>query len=489
MFGLTSKNSEPGRGRIPKPGQKLRLSCDECNKAKVRCAKEKPTCSRCKTQKSQCVYGISLRAGKRAAAQGLSRAQIQAQRPSAVTNGDHIGEKLAADACGNFIVPEELRYSTPQRQNMDDPFDLFTYSGNPGGVMDYRESNTFSTSLQPQTIRPYNTDPLPTDPVVQMSDWLQDWSEHDWREHDWRVSNNQTPSFKASPARQIFDWDSTSNSASAPETPSLTCSPAEFSSPSSSVSSCVGVTTPGSYQTIQPSTPTYFSTSCSSDFGLPVHEKSHDKPSAISLLPNLKPSKCQCQIAILSVQQALLRTSDFENTTFDVALAANREILRRCTTFIECECFANDDSNVMLLSSIIARMISIYWARASALGTPSSTNAFASHADTAIRLTEGTKKGSLALGAYQMDNADDERRKMETILDELKKVGKLVQEFQKSCYKSGCVASDFEDRDSKTRDPRTLLWQSLFEFLKHKVRSASMELRSKVLAGGHSHRC
>lgn len=485
MFGLTSKDSEPGRGQIPKPGQKFRLSCDECNKAKVRCDKEKPSCSRCKTQKTQCVYGISLRAGKRAAAQGLRRARTQPQRPNAVTNENHIGEKLAADACSNFIAPGELRYATQQRNKMDDPFDLSIYSGNPNVVMDYQEIDTFSTLLQPQTIRPFHMASLPTDPVVQMSDWLQDWSEHDWL-----ASNNQTPNCKDSPTRQISDWHSASNSTSAPATPSLTCSPAELSSPSSSASSCAGLTTPGSYQTIRPSMTTYPSTFCSLDFGLPVHAKSSNKPSTDSLLPKFERSRCQCQLAILSAQKALLRTSDFESTTFEVALAANREIFRHCTAFIECDCFAKDESNVMLLSGIIARMISIYWARASALGTPRSANAFASNVDTAIRLAEGAKKGSLALEAYRMDNADDERLKMEIVLVELKKLGKLVQAFQKSCYKIGGVSSNFEDRDSKEQDPRTLLWRSLSEFLTHKVRSASTELRSRLLAaGGHSHWC
>ena len=483
MFGLASKDSEPRRGQIPKPGQKLRLSCDECNKAKVKCAKEKPTCSRCKIQKIQCIYGISLRAGKRAAVQGSSRAQTQPQRPNAVSNDSRIREKLAANACSNFTAPGEHRYSTPQGNKMDDPPDSFIYAGNPSGVMDYGEFDMFSTSLQPQTMRPYNMDPLPRSPDVQMSDWLQDWSEHDWL-----ASDNQIPNIKASPAPRIFDWDRTSNSTSAPATPSLTCSPADFSSPSSSVSSCVGSTTPGSYQTVQPSMATYLSTSDSSDLGLPVHARSPNKPSMISLLPNLKRSKCQCQIAILAVQKALLRTSDFESTSFDVALAANREILRRCTTFTECECFANDDSNIMLLSSIIARMTSVYWVRGSALGPPSSPNAFAGHAGTANRLEDGISKGSLALGAYHMDNADEERQKMEIVVVELEKLEKLVQKFQKGCYKSGHVASDFEDRDSKDQDPRTLLWRSLFEFLTRKVRSASTELRIKVLEGGYSHR-
>ena len=483
MFGLASKHSEPGRGQIAKPGQKLRLSCDECNKAKVRCTKEKPTCSRCKAQKMQCVYGISLRAGKRAAAQGLSRAHTQPRRSSAVTNETHIREKLATDLCSKLNAPAELRYPTLQGNKMDDPFDLSIYSENPNGIMEFQDFDAFSTSLQPQTIRPYHVDSLSTDPAVQMSDWLQDWSEHDWL-----ASNNQPPQRKASSARQTFDWESTSNSASGAATHSLTCSPAELSSPSSSASSCVGLTTPRSYQTVQSSMTTSASTFCSSDLGAPVQAKSLDRPSKISLSPSAKRSECQCQIAILSAQKALLRTSDFGSTTFDVALAANREILGRCTAFVNCECFAMDDSNVMLLSSIIARMISTYWARASALGRPRSSNIFAGYADIASRLTEGTQEESLALRAYQMDNADDERHKMQAVLVELKKLGKLVQEFQKSCHRSGCASSDFEDRESNNQDPKTLLWRSLVEFLTHKVRSASTELRSRLLASGYSHR-
>ena len=478
MSVLVSKDSEPRTSQELKRGQKLRLSCNECNKAKVKCAKEKPTCSRCKAQKIQCVYGVSLRAGKRAAAQGLNRAHPQPQSLNAVTNENHVGVKLAADTCSNDIAPGGLRSSRPQEDITDDLLHSFMYSGDPSGVLDYRGFDTYSTSLQQQTMQPYNMDLLPTNTVQRMSDQLQEWTEHDWL-----ASNNQTPNFMASPALQIFDWDSTSNTASTPVTPSLTCSPAGFSSPSSSVSS------EGSYQTTPSSMSAYRSTFCPSDLGLCVDPQPSIQPSAVSWLPNFKRSKCQCQLAILSLQKTLLRTSNLKSTSFDVALAANEEIVRRCTILIECECFPNDDSNVMVLSSIIARMISILWARASVPGTPSNTDAFASLGGTANRLADGTKEGSLTLGAYHNNKANGERLKMELVLIELEKLEKLVQEFQKGCYKNGCVASDFEDGESKTQDPRTFLWRSLFEFLTQKVRSASTNLRSKVLAGEDSHWC
>ncbi|KAL4976877.1 hypothetical protein BDW66DRAFT_159315 [Aspergillus desertorum] len=43
----------------------LRSSCGECNQAKVKCSKDRPTCRRCALRNTNCVYGISLRGIKR----------------------------------------------------------------------------------------------------------------------------------------------------------------------------------------------------------------------------------------------------------------------------------------------------------------------------------------------------------------------------------------------------------------------------------------
>lgn len=44
---------------------RLRLSCDACNAAKVRCSKTHPTCRRCAERRQSCVYGPSLRSRRR----------------------------------------------------------------------------------------------------------------------------------------------------------------------------------------------------------------------------------------------------------------------------------------------------------------------------------------------------------------------------------------------------------------------------------------
>ena len=474
MSVLASKDSEPGTSQELKPSRKLRLSCDECNKAKVKCAKQKPTCNRCTAQKIQCVYGVSLRAGKRAAAKGFSRAHSPPQRLNAVTNED----------CSNVIAPGDLRPSRRQKDTMDDLHQSFMYSGDPSTVLDHRGFDTYSTSLQQETMQPYDMDLLLTNTVKRTSDQLQEWNEHDWLAPD-----NQASDPMALSALQFLNWDSTSKTASTPITPSLTPSRADFSSPSSSVNSDMGQTTPGSYQPTASSMSAYRSIFCPSALGLSVIPQPSIEPSAISWLPNHQRSKCQCQLAILSLEKTLLRTSDLNSTSFDVVLATNKEILRRCTILIECECFPHDDSNVMVLSSIIARMISMYWMRGNMTEMPSNTNAFASFGSTANRFADDTKKGSLTLEAYHNVKADEERLKIELVLFELEDLEKLVQEFQKGCYKNGCVPSDLENRESKNQDPRTFLWQSLFEFLTQRVRSVSMDLRSKVLAGEHSHWC
>ncbi|MCJ1310687.1 hypothetical protein MMC25_004353 [Agyrium rufum] len=46
---------------------KYRASCNACNQAKVKCSKNRPKCERCVKYGDDCVYSVSLRAGKRPA--------------------------------------------------------------------------------------------------------------------------------------------------------------------------------------------------------------------------------------------------------------------------------------------------------------------------------------------------------------------------------------------------------------------------------------
>lgn len=56
--------SAPKTGSTPEKRLKLRASCDACAASKVKCSKEHPICARCKTNRSQCIYGVSRKHGK-----------------------------------------------------------------------------------------------------------------------------------------------------------------------------------------------------------------------------------------------------------------------------------------------------------------------------------------------------------------------------------------------------------------------------------------
>jgi hypothetical protein len=49
---------------VTSDNKKLRLSCDNCHAAKVKCTKERPLCSRCANSGASCIYSKSRRAGK-----------------------------------------------------------------------------------------------------------------------------------------------------------------------------------------------------------------------------------------------------------------------------------------------------------------------------------------------------------------------------------------------------------------------------------------
>ncbi|KAL2179566.1 uncharacterized protein P884DRAFT_195178, partial [Thermothelomyces heterothallicus CBS 202.75] len=56
----TQVRRSPSQPSFPSQ-RKLRDSCTDCASSKVRCGKEKPTCSRCARRGVACVYLVSRR--------------------------------------------------------------------------------------------------------------------------------------------------------------------------------------------------------------------------------------------------------------------------------------------------------------------------------------------------------------------------------------------------------------------------------------------
>ncbi|KAF7117464.1 hypothetical protein CNMCM5793_006446 [Aspergillus hiratsukae] len=97
------------------PAQKLKDSCDLCSASKLRCNKQKPTCTRCATLNRPCIYSPARRAGRphhvrqeksqsqsQSQSQGQSQSQSQRQTPQqgfgapdANTSNRHLEEPTA----------------------------------------------------------------------------------------------------------------------------------------------------------------------------------------------------------------------------------------------------------------------------------------------------------------------------------------------------------------------------------------------------------
>ena len=67
------------RGQASPKTPKLRASCDCCAASKVRCSQEHPTCARCKSNDTVCIYGVSRKMGR----PGRGRKRVRDADPTA----------------------------------------------------------------------------------------------------------------------------------------------------------------------------------------------------------------------------------------------------------------------------------------------------------------------------------------------------------------------------------------------------------------------
>lgn len=452
----------------PKAGMKLRASCDACNQAKVKCSKSKPVCRRCEVQKAQCVYGLSLRAGKRMASIGDNRAVAPPQPRASEDNANEnaLTRELSNDAFNNIMSKSTSQSSTPQEDSIGDFLQSLVYNEDSNDTSNHRVSNPFQHTNKSHSHIGLSDMNFNGQPPFQLPP----------------TSQFDQPDFMASSTTNAFDWQHDHHNSTMPSTPmslDLAYSPTDVCSTTSMRNEANAATAADWYQTIP---------SLCQQFYLPPPTP---PASSGSYLPNLNRSKCQCETSLLSAQEILLRISDAERISFDVALAANREVLKRCSAMIECNCYSYEDTNAITLSSVIAKMVSIYWARAVGLGTSAQPDGPLGLGDMANAGFEGggKRRGMLTMGAYRLDQADEERLKTEIVLIELSKLDKLVAEFQKGFIEAGLAWSrsdsgshcgSMEDEKRPVQDTKHAFWLSLVEFLTRNLRAVTLDLRSKV---------
>lgn len=109
-------------------GPTLRASCDSCNLAKVKCTKQSPQCQRCKKHNIECIYGISLRAGKRSSQIALPKKVVNRTLPPPLPLPLPTNWNMDFAATPNACSPLELDLCPPIFE-YDTHFPLDGYQG------------------------------------------------------------------------------------------------------------------------------------------------------------------------------------------------------------------------------------------------------------------------------------------------------------------------------------------------------------------------
>ncbi|KAI9875647.1 MAG: hypothetical protein M1830_008150, partial [Pleopsidium flavum] len=127
-------DSPPRTRTIAGKTPKFRASCDSCNEAKVRCSQTRPSCARCLKHGVDCVYGISLRAGKhRADSFRNNAAALPATTATVTPNGNSPVERTASLTSTTAQSPlEDSNFPDLLQQQLEDwAYENFVIPGVP----------------------------------------------------------------------------------------------------------------------------------------------------------------------------------------------------------------------------------------------------------------------------------------------------------------------------------------------------------------------
>lgn len=389
---------------------KLRASCDACNEAKVRCSKDKPSCTRCVSHGTGCVYSPSQRAGKyRTTGKG------GIQRPS-------------------MSGVESSHQRTPSSKSMTsarlDEWNLDIFGFHTG---DDNDSTGFNTSSASDSLSPLAPNmPFFTGSPSPISQ---------------RSSLNEPQSLELLSmcrASAMLESDLTD--------PNLWWNNSETSRQQMEQNF---------YPTPSSGTP-------------PDLMYRSEMPSVFATQPSSTPQwstsgACACA-ETLSKQLLLLCTPDDNiGNTFDVDLAQSKDSTALCAQALACSCSIGNDVHLMLIASLIARNInvlekalhsinstgaplpetknefhtsdpprcSIFTPKSSLSTSPTSScsqnfgNSPPSWSKSSFNLgANGHSSTNLALGAYELDAESLRPLKLEILRIELRKIKNLVAGFR-----------------------------------------------------------
>lgn len=149
-----------------------------------------------------------------------------------------------------------------------------------------------------------------------------------------------------------------------------------------------------------------------SDLSLSTLSTSMLRPTHTQNMPSTLFASCSCFRTTILTLSTLQQLSESSHTSFDVALVHNKEAVALCLSTLKCSC-ASDSSIVLLVASLLSKIINIYQRPCGAWKAVEHRKPSNDSKAITARLT---------LGAYNVDEGDEERLKTEIVRMELRKV-------------------------------------------------------------------
>lgn len=422
---IMSPTSAPQPSKaVPERKAKLRASCDACAASKVKCSKEHPICSRCASNGSQCIYGISRKHGKPGRTRkknpdGTPFIKASKQRPS--PDGSEFG-KFRVQA--QPMMPETSNMpqsdtsswpSTPEWPATPE----FDYSMTPDTAFsdadftfmdDILMTNTQTSNGAMQTIQPELTfrNPFEKKESLQLELPLS--------------TDFQT-------LKDFIGGESVN--------------PLEYALSSTSADSFIPSSTPPES---------------------PKGSTSYFNPLRTSIA--MPTSHCCYSLAYATLESLQFRTLEnptgIELKSLDSVLSVTKTAVQSVLQLLSCPC-ASDPHLAMLYSSIASKIITWYQITAGVRPTaspnapstpglsttssspslePSSTFSSPLSTPNSTSSAFNIKLQPLKIGLFEFDEADQEALRRQVVLRELKKCGTLIEALAN--WKSGAEAEQAE---------------------------------------------
>ena len=393
--------------------QKLRLSCDACAAAKVKCGKERPRCERCNISDLNCVYGPSLKHGKPEKKRKLSDPQPSTTSPSSASTANF--QDIAASPSNQTSYSDLHRPFSDLLQNIGSPHSLGTYPWN-------SNNQSLFATLTPESCFPPLGEQLWSDDITNSGDRGPGSLTPPRHALHSSLGLSHPPNSMLSSldfSQQFIDPDS-SNS---------------ISSPSNSTSySRVGapdfVTNPrqtsaGAHDCYMVATSTLATLHYRSRS---LHSNGSDLLSSLYTNP-----------------PTIFPTTASAIQTLDDVLRSNQEAVSNVFDLLRCSC-ARESHMAMLYASIIVKVLFWHQVAAGTRGNSSRLNRspewLPSPADSPTGvLSSGSRKSPclsaapfissepIKIGTYTPDEEDQEPIRRLFLLSNLKKTGRLIEAF------------------------------------------------------------